>query len=90
MKLDIDIPDSLYRIIQEDDIKTASHTVWVMFMIEAIKNGVPHVNTDRIEDIRSDIDTLKFDTMYRYVGDFRYGVDTVVAIIDKHTKGVNE
>lgn len=43
-----------------------------------------------LEDIRSDIDTLKLDTMYRYVGDFRYGVDTVVAIIDKHTKGVNE
>lgn len=43
-----------------------------------------------IEDIRADIETLKLDTMYKYVGDFRYGVDTVVAIIDKHMKGANE
>lgn len=47
MKLDIDISDTLYWIIKVEGTKTASHIVWVMLMIETIKDGVPHVNTDR-------------------------------------------
>ena len=41
MQIVINISDTLKEIIDSDDIKTASHPMWVAIMMDAIKNGTP-------------------------------------------------
>lgn len=41
MQIVIEIPDTLKKIIDSYDIKTASHPLWVTIMIDAIENGTP-------------------------------------------------
>ena len=46
--------------------------------------GYEDGKSDVLDKIRERIKEIKTDTMYKYVGDFRYGVDTVIEIIDKY------
>ena len=41
MRLVIDIPDTLKKLVDENDLKTLSHAMWQSIMIDAIKNGTP-------------------------------------------------
>lgn len=41
MQIVIDISETLKKIADEEDIKTFSHFMWSMIVMDAIKNGTP-------------------------------------------------
>ena len=45
---------------------------------------------DVLDKIRAEIEEIKTDTMYEYVGDFRSGVNTIIEIIDRYRNEVSE
>ena len=55
MKLIIDIPDTLKNIADEADIKTFSHFMWSVQLMDAIKNGTPldDSEAEKIEAVQS-------------------------------------
>ena len=53
--------------------------------IEALNMAIKALKA--LSDIRAEIESVRADDYYKYVGDFQWGVDTVRAIIDKHTGG---
>ena len=91
MKVIIDIPEQMYLNAKADILCGGD------ILVKAIKNGTPHETVTEFADrcrecgrervldkVRAEIEEIKTDTMYKYVGDFRYGVDTVIEIIDKY------
>lgn len=54
---------------------------------EGIVSCADMIPKDVFEDIKTEIKVVQEDIMYKYEADFRYGVDTVLKIIDKHISG---
>ena len=79
--------DDLYQKCIEIQLKKRNRYFDIDDVIKLIKKA-PTV--DVLDKIRAEIEEIKTDTMYKYVGDFRYGVDTVIEIIDKYKEGVDE
>lgn len=41
MQIVIEIPETLKKIAEEEDLKTFSHFMWYVTVMDAIKNGTP-------------------------------------------------
>lgn len=86
MKIVIDIPEEVYKSIQDNEYCGISNAD----MYNAVKNGTPlpkvTINTNEVlGKIRADIEALKnappcFDDMFEY----KCAVDDVLAITDKY------
>ncbi len=78
VELVIKIPEEMYKWVY--DVNKFSDDYGTGDFIDLIKNGTT------LDNLRAEIKEIKKDTMYKYVGDFRHGVDTVIDILKKYRK----
>jgi hypothetical protein len=69
IELVIKIPETLKRIADEEDIKTFSHFVWQMLLMDIVKNGTPlpkgHGDLiDRKKLLKQPMDTANYPSGY--------------------------
>lgn len=79
MKIVIDLPETLKKIADEEDIKTFSHLMWSAIIMDAIRNGTPlPKGHGRLIDEQHIIDRFKPVEKFEY---WRIGLDGLINVL---------